>query len=382
MRILQVTPYYYPELKFGGPPQKIHTLGRGLVTLGNEVSVLTVHSEQPKSSQASVLDGIEVQYLPWVGKGTWQIPLDLGLIREAVRQSDVVHCYGLYNLLAPSTAFMARRLGCPYLLEPLGMYVPRGHNVRLKKIYHQLFTASLIRGAACVIATSDAEMTDLSAVVGDRRLVLRRNGIDLTPFKALPSGAAFRALYNIEAHERIVVYIGRISPIKNLEQLVLAFREAALPHTRLILIGPMLEPRYAKTLRRLIEEVNLTEQVLLVGPLYDEAKLSALAAADLFVLPSLYESFGNAAAEAVAAGLPVLLTEGCGIAPLIHGRAGLAVPTDVTSLAKGLQIMIEDSVQRALLTAQRDKVLEELSWDGPVTHMEALYRSVVEASGS
>ena len=122
---------------------------------------------------------------------------------------------------------------------------------------------------------------------------------------------------------------------------------------------------------------GLERRILLPGPLYGEDKLSALAAAELFVLPSLMESYGNAAAEAVAAGVPVLLTDSCGIAPQIHGRAGLAVPADVRALADGLQRMMEDRASRDGVTSRRGEVLEELSWDEPLAQTEQIYERVI-----
>lgn len=108
--------------------------------------------------------------------------------------------------------------------------------------------------------------------------------------------------------------MGRISPIKNLEQLILAFAEAAMPEARLILAGPLAESKYEERLRQIIVAKGLGHKVILAGPLYDGNQHAALDAADLFVLPSLSESFGNAAGEAVLAGVPVLLTDTGGAA--------------------------------------------------------------------
>ena len=106
---------------------------------------------------------------------------------------------------------------------------------------------------------------------------------------------------------------------------------------------------------------------------------AALAIADVFVLPSLNENFGNAAGEAVAAGVPVLLTETCGIAPLIHKRAGYAVPLGVESLADGLRRMLDPSF-RDEMTARREEVKRELSWDEPIAQQIALYERIVAQS--
>lgn len=374
MRILQVM--IYGELKYGGPPQKIFALSDGLVKRGYEVQIATFHSERPRGSQYKNSNGVEVRYLSWIGRGLWQIPTDVKKLRAMVRQSDIVHCYGLYNLLCPLAILLARFASRPYILEPLGMYVPRARSLRGKALYHRLFTSKMARDAARVVATSGQEADELSSLVESEKLVVRRNGIDLSLYRELPDRRAFRARYNISESERIVIYVGRISPIKNLEQLVRAFRGASLSHTRLVLVGPPLEPDYAARLDALIEELHLEDRVLLTGPLYKDDKLAALAAADLFVLPSLYESYGNAAAEAVAAGVPVLLTETCGIAPQIHGRAGLAVPVTETALVDGLRTMLDNLPQRAALTAQRAEALKELSWEEPLQLTEQMYQAI------
>lgn len=375
MRILQVT--IYADAKFGGPPQKIHALCRGLANHGHQVQVITFRSRQSAGKHYEGLPGVRVQYLAWLGRSLWQLPLNLKRLWQAVRQTDVIHCYGLYDLLCPLATCFARHLKRPYVLEPLGMYVPRAGNTRAKLLYHRLCTKPMARGAAKVIATSPAEVEELTGLVESEKLVLRRNGIDLDEFQGLPAPAAFQKAHGIAPDERVVLYMGRISPIKNLEMLISAFKRAALARTRLFLVGPSLEPSYEARLKCLITELGLNNQVVLVGPLYNEAKLAALAAADLFVLPSEYESFGNAAAEAVAAGVPVLLTETCGIAPLIHGRAGLAVPVTVEALADGLRIMVEDNANRQAWLGQRDEVLKELSWEAPLQATEELYETII-----
>ena len=376
MQILQVTARYYPELQFGGPPQKIHALSRGLDSRGHDVQVVTLHSVQ-RSAQVVKHEVIEVHYLPWVGRGAWQVPLGTDTLAAAIHQSDVVHCFGLYNLLCPAAAYLARRAGRPFVLEPLGMYIPRARSLWAKRLYHRLFTSWMSGKAAKVIATSPSEMEELAELVEPRRLVLRRNGIDLELFQDLPSADGFRAAHGIPDGERVILYIGRISPIKNLKQLVHAFHDVSFERTRLVLIGPALEPDYAQDLTELIAMLGLDGRVLLTGPLYGEDKLAALAAADLFVLPSLSESYGNAAAEAVAAGVPVLLTGACGIAPQIDGRAGLAVPVGVSTLAAGLRTLMEDEKQLDSLTRHRSAVLQELSWDEPLTQTEQLYEALL-----
>jgi glycosyltransferase involved in cell wall biosynthesis len=374
-RVLHVTSVYYPELRFGGPPLKIHLLNRGLRARGFSISVITFHSEKRFCKEPAEFDRISVQYLPWIGRGFRQWPLRFDLLSTAVRQADIIHCYGLYNFLCPIVAWYARKFRKPYLIEPLGMYGLRGRNIFLKRQYHRCFTSWMARNASRIVASSQSEKQDLESLAASTAVVVRRNGIDLAAFKSLPDPKRFRTKYNVGASTRIILYLGRISPIKNLEELIRAFYTARCHDSVLLLAGPTLEPGYASKIRTLIASLNLQAAVQLIGPLYDEDKFAAFAATNLLVLPSLSESFGNAAAEAVAAGVPVLLTETCGIAPMIHQRAGFAVPLGEASLAEGLHIMTGPDRVRYL--QQQKQVAQELAWDEPVDQTAQLYTSIL-----
>ena len=378
MRILKATGVYFPELKFGGPPLKIHALAQGLRQHGHDVSVLTFFSEDPTRADATRYDGVHVQYLPWVGRGLRQWPTDRRLITQAVAAADVVHIYGLYNSLTPLAARAAAQAGKPCVLEPLGGYLPRGRNQWVKRLYHRAFTHRIARQARVVIATSPQEFKELEPLGMPPKLVLRRNGIDVETFAKLPSADIFRSKLGIPADRRVVLFLGRLSPVKNLEQFLEAFAQVRPANTTLALVGPA-EPDYDTRLRALAQRLGITGDVAFVGALYDEEKLSALAAADLFVMPSLIESYGNAVAEAVAAGLPVLLTDTCGIAPALHERAGLAVPLGVEPLAHGLRTML-DPVERVRWTSRRAEVVAQLSWAEPLRQMDEIYRSLASAS--
>src|SRR5438552_12999079 len=377
MRLLFVTPFYHPQHKFGGPPRKIHALASGLMRRQVEVLVATFDAENATNRERRSVENIPVQYLPWIGKGLRQLPLDRRLLSSAISDAHVVHCYGLYNFLCPLAMQFAHRHHKPVVLEPLGMYPPRAKNRLAKLFYNTVLTRRMIRQSRAVVAASTGEIKDLQEIVPPDKLVFRPNGIDQERFKNLPSGDTLRIRWNLSSQERVVLFIGRISPIKNLEQLILAFAEAGLPKTHLLLVGPSSEEAYMRKLHAIVSERQLERRVTFAGPLYEEEQRAALGLADLFVLPSLNESFGNAAGEAVAADVPVLVTNTCGIAPLIDQRAGLAVPLGVESLAEGLKVML-DPAQRAVLTARRQYVKRELSWDAPIQQTIELYERIIE----
>lgn len=377
MRVVFATPFYVPDLRFGGPPQKIHSVAQGLIDFGHTVRVLTFQHDDGRADGETKIDRVSVRYLPWRGRGLRQIPLAWDVMRREIVPAQVVHCYGLYTALIPLATQAANRAGVPVVQEPLGMYPPRARNQPAKNLYNRWITRRLFNGAAAIIAASESEAADLKRFVPHANIVHRPNGIDLKAYASLPSGDELRRIWNIPPEKKIVLFIGRISPIKNLEELVQAFARASLTDCHLVMVGPS-EPQYEKRLRALVHRENIRATVLLAGPLYDDQQKAALAIADLFVLPSTSESFGNAAAEAVAAGVPVLLTQTCGIAPIIHGRAGLAVPLGVENLAQGLRSMLDPGV-RDQMTARSDEVKRELSWDEPIAQTVALYARIIAA---
>src|SRR5439155_8382059 len=110
---------------------------------------------------------------------------------------------------------------------------------------------------------------------------------------------------------------------------------------------------------------------------YGGAKWAAYRDADVFVLPSQHENFGNTAAEAMACGTPVIITDRCGIAPLVNQRAGLVVSYDQESLELALTRLLRDeSLQNHFGEAGRH-IAAELSWQEPIEIMETIYRSLV-----
>lgn len=369
MRVLQVTNVYHPELQFGGPPQKIHALSVGLQQAGIQVDVATFLSTDRRASIAH-FDGVAVHYMPWCGWELKQWPLDLIQLSERVARADIVHCYGIYNALCPLAIREARRLSRPVLLEPLGQFVPRGRNKFAKWIYNILFTAEMAKRADRIVATSEKEIHELAVLAAPPKLVLRRNGVDLDKFKQLPADGNFRNKMSLPEGVRVILFVGRISPVKNLEQLISAFAIAGIAGTVLILAGPA-EPAYQARLRSQVAALRQGERVLFCGPLFGSEMLAALKTAELFVLPSLMESYGNSAAEAVAAGVPVLLTDTCGVAPIIHRRAGLAVPLGAGHLAKGLQTMMGGGVRDFM--RQKEAVKSELSWEEPLRWTREIY---------
>ena len=394
MRILNVTQSYAPFFEFGGPPEKVRALSEGLAQLGHEVTVLTADwglerraaqlpgeppAENSPFGKKREVRGVKAIYLAnWFHyrAASWNPALPRYL-RARLQTFDVVHIFGLYDLLGPRTAAAAQKLKIPYVVEPIGMFVPIVRNLFVKRAYHRFLGAKMLQGAAAIIATAEQEKSELIAGgIPAEKIVLRRNGV--APPASMPARGTFRASMNIPADARLILFLGRLSQKKSPDLLLQAF--AQLPPSssaaHLAFVGPD-ESGMLSRLQQTAEKLEIAPRVHFSGPLSGDSKWSAYRDADIFVLPSQNENFGNTAAEAVACGTPVLVTDRCGIAPMVNQRAGLVVPHDCAALEAGLAQILDDPVLAARLRGGCQGVAKSLSWTEPLAQMETLYRELI-----
>jgi glycosyltransferase involved in cell wall biosynthesis len=387
MRILKVVQSYYPFQEQGGPVYKVRALARELVARGHEVTVLTadlgldLHSKPVKAVSHSPWgaelkeDGIRAIYFPVGAKYravTWN-PRAASFARECVAAFDLAHFYGLYDLLGPVISRFCRRNGMRYLIEPMGMHRPIDRSFRLKRFWHKTFGKSFWNGADRIVATSELEHRQLREDgVPAAKLLMRYNGLDPSGYYSLPRGA-FRAKWKIPADEPVILFLSRLIPRKGADLLIDAFSEACPDRGRLVIAGPEGEAGYRGQLERRADEASLGGRVIFAGGLYDDEKRQALVDADVFALPSRYENFANVAAESMACGIPVIVSQSCGISSLVEGRAGLVIPVEKGALVHALRRMLSDQVQYKQFQMGCRAVVQDLGWDRLAGEMERHY---------
>jgi glycosyltransferase involved in cell wall biosynthesis len=405
MRILNVTETYAPFLEFGGPPVKVRALAQGLAQRGHAVNVLTadwglekrLHHHSEPDLQAlgwdrspfgwrHSQDGVQSIYLPsWFRYRalSWN-PAVKRYCRARLQNFDLVHIFGIYDLLGPTVADAARSRHVPYIIEPIGMFVPIVRNVWLKRMYHYFVGRRLFAGASAVIATSDLEVRELAAAgVAPEKIALRRNGVESPA--SWPARGKFRASQGIPEQAKLILFLGRLSLKKSPELLLQAFGnlpERIGEHTLMLAFAGPDEDSMQQHLASTASQLGIAARVKFSGPLYGDDKWAAYRDADAFVLPSLNENFGNTAAEAVAAATPVVVTEECGIAPLVKDVAGLVVEHDATAVANALERLLGDPQLHAKFVSGCAVLTSRLSWEEPVSQMETLYATLTTSAVS
>jgi glycosyltransferase involved in cell wall biosynthesis len=394
MRILSVTQTYFPFMEFGGPPVKVRSLSQQLVKLGHQVTVLTADwgLESPalaaggRAKRTAVgwrleESGIEAIYLPsWLHYRalSWN-PGIARFCRAQLWRFDVAHIFGLYDFLGPAMATACRRSGIPYVVEPIGMFVPIVRNFLLKRMYHLSLGRPMLRGSRAIMATSPQEVAELaSSGLPPEKIVVRRNGVEVPD--VLPDRGMFRAAAGIPADAKLILYLGRLSEKKSPDVLLQAFARLCNQESgadlRLVFIGPD-EGGMKQRLQRMAGNLGVAAHVQILGVVFNEDKWSAYRGADVFVLPSQNENFGNTAGEAVAAGTPVVVTDKCGIAPLLADVAGLVVKHDASAIAQAVARVLYEPGLHARLSAGCKRAAAKLNWDEPAEQMEHLYEQLV-----
>jgi glycosyltransferase involved in cell wall biosynthesis len=397
MRILNVTQSYAPFFEFGGPPVKVRALSEGLAKLGHEVTVLTADwglqkragqfaeewpTEASPFGHRSKVNGVTAIYLAnWFHYRAVSWNPALGrYLRARLANFDVVHIFGLYDFFGPRTAKECRARSIPYVVEPIGMFVPIVRSVQMKRLYHRLWGHEMLEGAGAMIATGEQERGELiEGGIPASKVVVRRNGVEGP--RVVPERGGFRAAMKIPVEAKLVLFLGRLSSKKSPELLLEAFADLRDDSAHLAFVGPDEGGMQAK-LRSMAEKLSVSGRVHFSPGLTGDAKWQAYRDADVFVLPSLNENFGNTAAEAVAVGTPVIVTDQCGVAPLLRDKAGLVVRHDQGELTAALKELLGDGVLYGRLQAGCRSAFEALGWEQPTLEMEMLYKKLARPGRS
>lgn len=381
LRILFAAPAFWPAVAFGGPIWVARELTEGLAAAGHHVDVITASLRSIGAPPAQRLRtrtrtraGVHVHELATPLRYRWMgVTPSLPLVLRSLPQPDVVHVFGYRDVVTTLTGAWAGIRSIPYVFEPLDMYVRRYRNLPLKRSFDRLLGERVARGAALVLAVSELERVELiEAGLDPARVVVRPNGF---PAPHTERGTILRARLGIGPEVPLVLNVGRISFKKGLDLLLEAV--AGIPDVHVAIVGPDDGDGTFARLETLRARPELAGRVHLVPPFDERQPRELYGEADVFVLPSRNESFGVVAAEAAAAGTPVVVTDRCGVAALLGERAALIVPPAVEPIRAAIVRVLADPALRERLGAGGREVAQEVSWESVVGEQERLYREAI-----
>jgi glycosyltransferase involved in cell wall biosynthesis len=369
VRILFTTPAYFPAVAFGGPIVMARELNEGMVERGHSVEVLTttltdVEHGRTLHGRFDIVGGVRVHYLAtplryrWMGV-TPTAPLELARLTRP----DVCHVFGFRDPLGTATALWCRARGIPYVLEPLGMFEPRVRKIALKHVLDRSVLRPIVTGAAAIVATSEVERGAMIDSGGPAdRIVVRGNGF---PARPQHEAGRLRGDAGIRDDETVVLSVGRIAAGKGIEFVLAAAEKITDAH--FVFVGPDDGHGVAQRLR---DAATRNPRIHVLGPRTDT--LALYGDADLFVLASEGESFGMVAAEAAAAGVPVVVTDRSGVSEFL-GDAAVVVPAERDAVVRAVADTLADAELRWRLGEAASEAAARNSWARMVERQEQIY---------
>lgn len=384
MNIVHLTPYYAPAYPFGGVVRVVEALATHQARRGHRVTVLTTDALNQAGarvpSTSETLDGVQVlrarNAFPLLhGRVNLSTPLHLERVaRATLETTDVLHLHEFRTLENALLAPLAHRLGVRMVLSPHGTLAHSTGRSGLKALWDRWLSPQVGYRIGDVVALTDAEREDAQALWAgfwrrERPTQFHTipNGVDSETFANLPDPAPLRARLGIRDGERVVLYMGRLHPRKGADKLAQAFLRANIPHAKLVIAGA--DDGLGAELARLGDE-----RVVLAGFLEGDERLQALAMAHVFALPAMGEGMSLAVLEALAAGVPVLISPECYLPDVATAGAGVICPPTADALANALPHFFVDANAHARMGDNaRNLVRTRYTWAHIVTQLEAVY---------
>lgn len=343
MKILHVIPGYEPAWAFGGTVTATANLCRGLVKQGVDVSVYATNADGKGGALAVPLNvevslgGVKTTYFaPSVG-GTFYSRTLAEKLQISVKDYALVHLAAVWQLIQADAANTCQKAGIPYVVSSHGSLNPWSWTQKplKKKCYWQFFGKKSFLKAAALHYTCQEERLltrPLFEGLSPRPSFVVPNGIDTGVTKRLD----MRERFKVPSEKLVLLYAGRIHRKKGLDLVIKALMQPGMENFYLILVGYPEDAEHVKYLKEL--GGSISNRIVWYGAVPADEVRDCYYAADLFVLPSQDENFGMVVVEAMACGLPVLISRNVGIWREIEADgAGFIVNRDSRDIHEALR---------------------------------------------
>jgi glycosyltransferase involved in cell wall biosynthesis len=386
MKILQVIPCFSPHLLFGGSQTVVWNISKELAKRGHQVKVYSSNMINewysfPLPSFERV-SGIEIYHFRNVSKllskTTRYIltPDILFNLRAEVKKLDIIHLHELRNFPQLITALYSVRAEKPFVIQAHGTLLVSSH-LMLKNMYDKTLLKYLFSKAEKIIAVNEFERKQLlSYGVPSGKIAIIPNAINLDEFFNLPQKGSFRMKYGLTGSDFVILYLGRIAKDKGADILIKAISgiRNRYNNVKLVVAGP--DDGFLPYVVKLVRKLNLQNITIFTGPLRGRDKLEAYVDADIYVLPSRYETFPMVVLEAYACAKPVIASRVGGVPQMVkHGTTGFLFESgNSEELGSYLAHLIENrSLIKEMGSRGREFVIKNYSIGKVVDKLEKLY---------
>jgi glycosyltransferase involved in cell wall biosynthesis len=377
-----VSPSFYPMI--GGVESYVRGIGMELVRLGHEVTVYTPDSVLGRrlSSPAESIDGVRIRRIHVSIDISYRLRLWPDLLAVLAGDGpDIVHVYSHDSYALPAL-MAARACGAPFIVTTYGPF--EGHSEygmvqgSALRLYDMLVSPVVFRHSNRVMIRYPAIASWLGRMnIPAEKIRLEPSGI---PADSLVprDGSGFREKQGVTGP--MILYLGRISPQKGVQHAVEAMRYVLeeRPDATLVLIGPDYVG-FTTALRASAVKSGIERNLKIIPSMSDEeSQLEAIAACDVFLMPSTFEGFSQAVLKAMAQGKPVVVTSAGGLPYEIdYGGCGSACPYgDSQSIGKAIMTLLNDRVLASRMGGAGRRRAERFTFDVLAKSLSSTYSEI------
>lgn len=385
MKILQITPFFYPVVH--GGVTYILNLGQNLLQRGHRVDILTVNTENAPKKE--VMAGNIRVY-----RCSLDFRYNKGLIsREFARRLFQAKDHDVYHIHAPFALGLEIAVAASKINHIPLVATHHGDGTITDTLYSMIAKSysKFSRGISfqyvdrlIFLTRSYSESLWLSPKAR-KKISIVKTGVDTHRFSPQNDGSVLRAKYGFDSNDKVLLFAGALDKdhrYKGVDYLIRAMRQVSNDkgHIKLVIVGG---GELVPELKKLAQELNLGRDVIFTGSVPHEQLPPYYAMCDIFVLPSISgpESCGFVVLEAMASGKPAIVSDLPGVRDNVEeGRTGLKVPPkDSQALAQTILRLAEDDSLRNEMAHNARAEVKNYSWQKCAAETEVIYNEVVRS---
>lgn len=357
-------------------PHVLHDLG-----YGNRVVHIPAGPEEPKSKSDIA------RYVPEFVEGIKRFAAEKGI------EYDLIHShYWMSGLAAEVLSEAWGGVPVVHMFHTLGEMKNRVARSEDERAGEDRLTGErqVLRRADRIVAATMAELTQLRFLyrADSRKLVIIPPGVDTSHFYPIPPDEA-KQFIGLKPESRMVLFVGRIEPLKGVDTLIEAMSrldlQGAHRPVHLAIIGgdvgvsPEEMSEEMLRLQKLCDDLCMGRMVVFLGKRGQDTLPYYYSAAEVVVMPSLYESFGMVALEAMACGVPVIASEVGGLGYLVqNGFTGYTIPdSDPEALCDKLSMLLGDAELRNQMGRYAAEYASDYAWEKITSQIIGVYHDVL-----
>jgi glycosyltransferase involved in cell wall biosynthesis len=350
-----------------GVNQVIYGLAKYQRLAGHEVFVVGISKSLKKTYELIDRGYFQVEAYKSFNKGGF------ARVKSICKEIDIVHLHGVWNMKNVRLGHYLQTIGKPYIITAHCGYAMdrlKQSNYLIKLLYHKIWQKNLYEHAAGIHALTREESTDIYHFCKNENIFVVTNGVDPDTYDK------YQYVVHQERRKIKFGYLGRLSVEKNIDNLIKAVSllpDEVKKQVELCLIGPITSN--VTKLQKLAKELNIEGNVKFLGGKYGEEKIQTLLDLDFYIHPAYSDVVGISVMEALALGLPTIVTRTSHMSYFNNSNAFIMVEPTAFDLSRGIRSAISRLDDREQLSANAKKLYQkQFNWEVAVNALVNEYR--------